>query len=50
MTQLGTFDCSGAAPCHNITINDVNVEMVGSRSQVRGYSCTAVEKTTRFSC
>jgi galacturan 1,4-alpha-galacturonidase len=50
VTRLGTFDCSGAVPCHNITISGVNVEMVGNGSQVQGYSCTAVEGTTGFSC
>ena len=49
VNRLGTFDCSGAAPCHNVTITDVNVEMIGNGSQVQGYGCTAVEGTTGFS-
>jgi hypothetical protein len=50
VSQLGAFDCRGAAPCYNITISDVNVEVFGNGSQVRGYSCTAVEGDSGFSC
>jgi hypothetical protein len=44
VAQLGTFDCSRAASCYNITISDVNVEVFGNGSQVREYSCTAIER------
>jgi len=48
--RLGTFDCSGAAPCHNIATSDINVKTVGNGGEVQGYSCTAVEGTLGFSC
>lgn len=36
VTRLGTFDCSGAAPCRNITISDVSVKRSGTGVKYKG--------------
>jgi galacturan 1,4-alpha-galacturonidase len=50
VSRLGTFTCSAAAPCHNITIGNMDVQTVGSGTHVSGYSCTAVQGTKGFAC
>jgi hypothetical protein len=50
VTRLGTFNCSGAAPCQNITANDLRVETISNGSLLQECRCTAVEGTARFSC
>ena len=50
VSRLGTFSCSAAAPCRNITIDNMDVQTIGNGTHISGYSCTAVQGTKGFTC